>query len=187
MRTLISFFCFIIIVTSSNLIAATQDSQVTMVLRTVHIEKEFTTVTQAFEAEMGVFNPAEILPLLQAGTAIEDIKTAIDKQLGGKKIAIFSKLPMGQLYTSLKGTQKNVMKYFVGNPFPAMELLGKNNSAATFVPLVVNIHGDNTGTVIEYLVPSSVLQHISTDSDANGIGQMLDSELDRIIEILKSN
>ena len=111
----------------------------------------------------------------------------IEKQLAGKKIAIFSRLPMGALYTSLKGTQKNVTRYIVGNPFPAMELLGKNNSAATFIPLVVNIHGDDTGTVIEYLVPSSVLQHISTDSEANGIGQMLDNELDRIIEILQSN
>ena len=187
MRTLISIICLIITVISSDLIAAMQDSQVTMTLRTVHIEKDFTAVTQVFEDEMGVFNPAEILPLLEAGTAREDIKKAIEKQLTGKKIAIFSRLPMGLLYTSLKGTQKNVMKYFVGNPFPAMELLGKNNSAATFVPLVVNIYGDDTGTVIEYLVPSSVLQHISTDSDANRISQMLDNELDRIIEILKSN
>ena len=107
MRTLISFFCFIIIVTSSNLIAATQDSQVTMVLRTVHIEKEFITVTQAFEAEMGVFNPAEILPLLQAGTAIEDIKTAIDKQLGGKKDSDFFQTADGSaLYLTQRNTKE---------------------------------------------------------------------------------
>jgi len=171
---------------SGNHAAAPVDKQISMNLRMVHIEKDFTAVTRGFEVETGMINVAEILKLTQEGAAAETIKATIEQQLDGKKIAIFTKLPMGLLYSTLKGNPKQAMKYSVGNPFPAMELLSMNNSAASFVPLTVNIYADGTGTVIEYLVPSTVIQHISTEEQANIIGELLDSELDRIIAKIQS-
>jgi uncharacterized protein (DUF302 family) len=161
------------------------DKQIRMDLRMVHIEKDFAAVTRGFEAETGLINIAEILALTGEGATAETIKANIEKQLAGKKLAIFARLPMGLLYSTLKGSAKQAMKYSVGNPFPAMELLSMNNTAASFVPLTVNIYADDSGTVIEYLVPSTVIQHISIEPKAVEIGQYLDSEMDRIIEKIK--
>ena len=86
------------------------------------------------------------------------------------------KIDLGSLL-SLQGRTKQSIRYILGNPLIANQMIEQNSEAGLYVPLSVLVYQDEGGqTTITYDQPSSLMRPFGNQS-ITAVAQMLDTKL----------
>ena len=131
------------------------DSRITVEHVRVATDKPFEEVADAFERQLGRFDP-DAYKALAAGGAAEGVRAKIEAMAGPSGFMLFGTNDHGSLLR-LAGQKRKAVQYVVGNPLIALEMTRHDVRAGLYAPLRVLIYEDERGRAcLEYDRPSSL-------------------------------
>jgi uncharacterized protein (DUF302 family) len=147
----------------------------------VHVvtDKPFDKVSQAFEQQLGQFNP-EVYKALTAGGDAEKVRAKIEAMVGPSGFMLFRTSDHGALLR-LAGQKKKAIQYMVGNPLFAVQMTRHDLRASLYAPLRVLIYENEQGkTCVEYDRPSSLFGQFG-NAKVTEVATMLDRKLEQLV------
>jgi uncharacterized protein (DUF302 family) len=146
-------------------------------------DNPFEEVTQAFERQLGHFDP-EVYKGLATGGDAEEARARIAALAGSSGIMLFATHNHGALLR-LAGQQRKAVQYVVGNPLFALQMTQHDIRASLYAPLRVLLYEDEQGrTCLEYDKPSSLFGQFNDDRIA-AVAAMLDQKLENLAKALR--
>jgi uncharacterized protein (DUF302 family) len=141
----------------------------------------YAELVQAFERQLGRWNPAKAESLVQHKASWEDVEAEAARAGGTRGLMIIHSLDQGAV-TSLSGRAKDCRLYLVGNPVIASRILDIDPRGAFYVPFRVCLYSDGGpgGAGIYYDRPSSFLAALGHAGLAE-IGSQLDAKIDDVV------
>ncbi len=142
-------------------------------------DKSFEDVTQAFERQLGRFDP-DVYKSLAAGGDAEGTKAKIEALAGPSGFMLFATHNHGALLR-LAGQKRNAIQYIVGNPLFAFQMTQHDIRASLYAPLRVLLYENEEGTTcVEYDKPSSLFGQFGNDR-ITPAATMLDRKLEALV------
>ena len=142
-------------------------------------DKPFEEVAQAFERQLGRFDPDVAKPLI-AGGDIEGARAKIEAMAGPSGLMLFGTNDHGSLLR-LAGQKRKAVQYIVGNPLFALRMTQHDLRAGLYAPLRVLLYKDERGkTWLEYDKPSSLFGQFNDDRIAPVAG-LLDRKMEALV------
>ena len=142
-------------------------------------DKPFGDVTQAFEQQLGRFDPDVYKALAEGGDA-ERAKAKIEAMAGPSGFMLFATHNHGTLLR-LASQKRKAIQYVVGNPLFALQMTQHDIRASLYAPLRVLIYENDEGkTCVEYDKPSSLFGQFGNER-ISPIAAMLDKKLDALV------
>ena len=142
-------------------------------------DKPFEEVAQAFERQLGRFDPDVYKSLAASGDA-EGVRTTIEAMAGPSGFMLFGTNDHGALLR-LAGQKRKAVQYVVGNPLFALQMTQHDIRASLYAPLRVLLYEDERGrTCLEYDKPSSLFGQFNDERIAP-VASMLDRKLEALI------
>jgi uncharacterized protein (DUF302 family) len=155
------------------------ESQFTVDHVRVTTAKPFEAVAQAFEEQLGRFDP-DAYKALAAGGDAEATRAKIEAMAGPSGFMLFTTHQHGALLR-LAGQQRKAVQYVVGNPLFALRMTQHDIRAGLYAPLRVLICEDEGGkTCVEYDKPSSLFGQFGNDRIAL-TAILLDKKLEALV------
>jgi uncharacterized protein (DUF302 family) len=154
-------------------------AQITVEHVRVAVNKPFDRVTQAFEAQLGSFDP-EVYKFLHVGEEPDKIKARIQAMVGPSGFMLFSTSDHGALLR-LAGQKKKAIQYLVGNPLFALQMTQHDIRASLYAPLRVLVYENpDAKTCVEYDRPSSLFGQFGNPK-VTEFAEALDQKLAQLI------
>ena len=145
----------------------------------VTTDKPFEEVAQAFERQLGRFDPDVYQSLASSGDA-EGVRAKIEAMAGPSGFMLFGTQDHGALLR-LAGQKRKAVQYVVGNPLFALQMTQHDIRASLYAPLRVLIYEDEQGqTCVEYDRPSSLFGQFGNDR-ISPTATMLDRKLEALV------
>ncbi len=142
-------------------------------------DKSFEEVTQAFERQLGRFDP-EVYKSLAAGGDAEETRAIIEALAGPSGFMLFATHNHGALLR-LAGQRRKAVQYIVGNPLFALQMTQHDIRASLYAPLRVLLYENEEGkTCVEYDKPSSLFGQFGDDR-ITPTATMLDRKLEVLV------
>ena len=142
-------------------------------------DKPFEDVAQAFERQLGRFDP-DVYKSLAAGGNAEGARAKIEAMVGPSGFMLFGTNDHGALLR-LAGQKRKAIQYIVGNPLFAFQMTQHDIRASLYAPLRVLLYEDDQGkTCLEYDKPSSLFGQFQNDR-ISPTAAMLDKKLEALI------
>jgi uncharacterized protein (DUF302 family) len=142
-------------------------------------DKPFEEVTQAFERQLGRFDPDAYRSLAAGGDA-EGVRARIEAMAGPSGFMLFATHNHGALLR-LAGQKRKAIQYVVGNPLFALQMTQHDIRAGLYAPLRVLIYENEQGkTCVEHDRPSSLFGQFGNDR-INPTAAMLDHKLEALV------
>jgi uncharacterized protein (DUF302 family) len=142
-------------------------------------DKPFEDVAQAFERQLGRFDP-DVYKALAAGGDAEGTSAKIEAMAGPSGFMLFATHNHGALLR-LAGQKRKAVQYVVGNPLFAFQMTQHDIRASLYAPLRVLIYEDERGrTCLEYDKPSSLFGQFN-DAGIAPVASMLDRKLENLV------
>ncbi len=142
-------------------------------------DKPFEDVAQAFERQLGRFDP-DVYKALAAGGDAEGARARIEAMAGPSGFMLFATHNHGALLR-LVGQKCKAVQYVVGNPLFAFQMTQHDIRASLYAPLRVLIYEDERGrTCLEYDKPSSLFGQFN-DAGIAPVASMLDRKLEDLV------
>jgi hypothetical protein len=144
----------------------------------------YAELVEAFEHELGRWNPATAETLVQRKAGWEDVEAEAARAGGARGLMIIDSLNQGAV-TSLSGRAKDCRLYLVGNPVIASRVFDIDPRGAFYVPFRVCLYSDGGpgGAGIYYDRPSSFLAALGHSGLAE-IGSQLDAKIDDVVSAI---
>ena len=141
--------------------------------------RPFEDVTQAFERQLGRFDPDVYKALAESGDA-EGAKAKIEAMAGPSGFMLFATHNHGALLR-LAGQKRKAIQYIVGNPLFAFQMTQHDIRASLYAPLRVLVYEDDGGkTCVEYDQPSSLFGQFGNER-ISPTAAMLDRKLEALV------
>jgi uncharacterized protein (DUF302 family) len=145
----------------------------------VATDRPFEEVTNAFERQLGRFDPEVYKYLVATGDA-EGARAKLEAMVGTSGFMLFRSTDHGALL-SLLGEKKKAIQYILGNPLIAIQMTRHDLAAGLYAPLRVLVYEDDRGrTCLEYDKLSSLFGQFNDDRIAS-VASMLDRALEDLI------
>ena len=147
----------------------------------VHLatDKPFEDVAQAFERQLGRFDP-DVYKSLAAGGNAEGAKAKIEAMEGPSGFMLFATHNHGALLR-LAGQKQKAVQYVVGNPLFALQMTQHDIRASLYAPLRVLIYENEEGkTCVEHDRPSSLFGQFG-NAEITAVAVMLDGKLEALV------
>jgi uncharacterized protein (DUF302 family) len=145
----------------------------------VATDRPFEEVTNAFERQLGRFDPEVYKYLVATGDA-EGARAKLEAMVGTSGFMLFRTTDHGALL-SLLGEKKKAIQYILGNPLIAIQMTRHNLAAGLYAPLRVLVYEDDCGrTCLEYDKPSSLFGQFNDDR-ITSVASLLDRKLEDLI------
>ena len=142
-------------------------------------DKPFGDVTNAFERQVGRFDP-DVYKALAEGGDSEGAKARIEGMAGPSGFMLFASHNHGALLR-LVGQKRKATQYIVGNPLFAFQLTQHDIRASLYAPLRVLVYETDEGkTCVEYDKPSSLFGQFGNDR-ISPTAAMLDKKLEALV------
>ena len=142
-------------------------------------DKPFEDVDQAFERQLGRFDP-DVYKSLAAGGDAEGAKAKIEAMEGPSGFMLFATHNHGSLLR-LAGQKRKAVQYVVGNPLFALQMTQHDIRASLYAPLRVLIYENEEGkTCVEYDRPSSLFGQFG-NAEITAVAVMLDGKLEALV------
>jgi uncharacterized protein (DUF302 family) len=142
-------------------------------------EKPFEEVAEAFEQQLGRFDPDLARSLVESGNA-EEARTRLAAMAGPSGFVLFGTTDHGSLLR-LAGQKRKATEYVVGNPLFALEMAQHDIRASLYAPLRVLLYEDDEGrTCLEYDRPSSLFGQFG-DDQLTPTATQLDTRLEVLV------
>jgi uncharacterized protein (DUF302 family) len=142
-------------------------------------DKPFEDVAQAFERQLGRFDP-DVYKALAAGGDAEGASAKIAAMAGPSGFMLFGTNDHGALLR-LAGQKRKAIQYVVGNPLFALQMTQHDIRASLYAPLRVLIYENEEGkTYVEYDKPSTLFGQFG-DSQITPTATMLDRKLESLV------
>jgi uncharacterized protein (DUF302 family) len=142
-------------------------------------DKPFEDVTQAFERQLGRFDPDVYKALAGSGDA-EAAGAKIEAMAGPSGFMLFATHNHGALLR-LAGQKRKAVQYVVGNPLFALQMTRHDIRASLYAPLRVLVYENDAGkTCVEYDRPSSLFGQFGDDR-ISPTAAMLDNKLEALV------
>ena len=155
------------------------DSRFTVDHLRLATDKPFEEVAQAFERQVGRFDPDVYKALARGGDA-ETAKARMGAMAGPSGFMLFRTSDHGALLR-LVGQKRKAVQYVVGNPLFALQMTQHDIRASLYAPLRVLIYEDEQGrTCVESDRPSSLFGQFGDDRIAP-TAAMLDKKLEALV------
>jgi uncharacterized protein (DUF302 family) len=155
------------------------DSRFTVDHVRLETDKPFEEVAQAFERQLGRFDP-DVYKSLAAGGDAEGVRAKIEAMAGPSGFMLFGTNDHGALLR-LAGQKRKAVHYVVGNPLFAFQMTQHDIRASLYAPLRVLIYEDERGrTCLEYDKPSSLFGQFN-DAGIAPVASMLDRKLEDLV------
>jgi uncharacterized protein (DUF302 family) len=147
-------------------------------------DKPFEEVVQAFEQQLGHFDPDVSMSLARGGNA-EGARAKIEAMAGPSGFMLFGTTDHGALLR-IVGQKRKAIQYVVGNPLFALQMTQHDIRASLYAPLRVLLYEDDRGkTCLEYDKPSSLFGHFN-DHRIAPVASMLDRKLEALVAVVWS-
>jgi uncharacterized protein (DUF302 family) len=141
--------------------------------------KPFEEVAEAFERQLGRFDPDVAKPLI-AGGDVEEARAKIEAMAGPSGFMLFGASDHGALLR-IVGQKRKAVQYVVGNPLYALQMTQHDIRAGLYAPLRVLLYKDERGkTWLEYDKPSSLFGQFNDDRIAPVAG-LLDRKMEALV------
>jgi uncharacterized protein (DUF302 family) len=141
--------------------------------------KPFDAVAQAFERQLGRFDPDAYKALAASGDA-ETTRVKLEAMVGPSGFMLFATHEHGSLLR-LAGQERKAVQYVVGNPLFALRMTQHDIRAGLYAPLRVLLYEDEEGkTCVEYDKPSSLFGQFGNDR-ITPTATMLDTKLAALV------
>ena len=142
-------------------------------------DKPFEEVAQAFDRQLGRFDPDVYQSLAASGDA-EGVRAKIEAMAGPSGFMLFGTTDHGALLR-LAGQKRKAVQYVVGNPLFALQMTQHDLRAGLYAPLRVLLYEDERGrTCLEYDKPSSLFGQFQNDR-ISPTAAMLDKRLEALL------
>ncbi len=147
--------------------------------------RPFNEVVETFEALIGGTPPPEqwdalFHDLVYADASWQEVTQAVGSLIGPSGFLCMLKIDLGSLL-SLQGRKKESIRYIIGNPLIANQMIEHNSQAGLYAPLNVLVYQDEGGqTTIAYDLPSSQMRPFGNPS-ITAVAQMLDTKLAELV------
>jgi uncharacterized protein (DUF302 family) len=142
-------------------------------------DKPFEEVAQAFERQLGRFDPDVYKALAEGGNA-KGAKAKMEAMAGPSGFMLFATHNHGALLR-LAGQKRKAIQYVAGNPLFAFQMTQHDIRASLYAPLRVLIYeNDERKTCVEYDKPSSLFGQFGNDR-ISPIAAMLDKKLEALV------
>jgi uncharacterized protein (DUF302 family) len=142
-------------------------------------DKPLEVVAEAFERQLGRFDP-DALKSLAAGGDAEGATAKIEAMAGRSGFMLFGTTDHGSLLR-LAGQGRKAVQYVVGNPLFALRMTRHDIRAGLYAPLRVLIYENGEGkTCLEYDRPSSLFGQFG-DGRITPTAAMLDGKLEALM------
>jgi uncharacterized protein (DUF302 family) len=141
--------------------------------------KPFEEVADAFERQLGRFDPDVYKSLAACGDA-EGVRAKIEAMAGPSGFMLFGTNDHGALLR-LAGQKRKAVQYVVGNPLFALQMTQHDIRAGLYAPLRVLVYEDDRGkTCLEYDKPSSLFGQFQNER-ISPTAALLDKKLAALI------
>jgi uncharacterized protein (DUF302 family) len=145
----------------------------------VETEKPFGEVAAAFEARVGMIDPA-VYERLRNGDDPEAVRARLEGMAGPSGFMLFRASDHGALLR-LVGQTKKAVQYLLGNPLFAIQMTQHDVRAGLYAPLRVLVYEDEEGkTCVEYDRPSSLFGQFG-NAKVTDVATMLDQKLGQLV------
>jgi uncharacterized protein (DUF302 family) len=145
----------------------------------VRADKPFATVTAAFDARLGKFDP-EVYQSLRDGGDPAKVRARLEAMAGPSGFMLFRTSDHGGLLR-LVGRQGKAVQYLLGNPLFAVEMTRHAIGAGLYAPLRVLIYeADDGKACVEYDKPSSLFGQFG-DARVDKVAAELDRKLEDLV------
>jgi uncharacterized protein (DUF302 family) len=145
----------------------------------VTTDRPFEDVAEAFEGQLGRFDP-DVRKALAAGGDAEGVRARIEAMAGPSGFMLFDTSDHGALLR-LAGQRRKAVQYVVGNPLFALRMTQHDVRAGLYAPLRVLLYEDEEGkTCVEYDRPSSLFGQLGDDR-ITPTAAMLDRKLEALV------
>jgi uncharacterized protein (DUF302 family) len=142
-------------------------------------DKPFEDVAQAFERQLGRFEP-DVYKALAAGGDAEGARARIEAMTGPSGFMLFGTNDHGALLR-LAGQKRKAIQYVVGNPLIALQMTQHDIRASLYVPLRVLLYETEDGkTCVEYDRPTSLFGQFG-NAEIDAVASMLDRKLEALV------
>ena len=142
-------------------------------------DKPFEEVAQAFERQLGRFEPS-VGQALAAGGDAEGTKAKVEAMARPSGFMLFATHNHGALLR-LAGQKRKAIQYVVGNPLFALQMTQHDIRASLYAPLRVLIYEDERGrTCLEYDKPSSLFGQFG-NAEIAAVATILDRKLEALV------
>jgi uncharacterized protein (DUF302 family) len=145
----------------------------------VATETPFEKVTNAFEQQIGHFDPSAYQQL-NAGIDPDDVRAKIKAMEGSSGFMLFRTTDHGALLR-LAGQKRKSIQYLLGNPLFALQMTRQDIRASLYAPLRVLIYETEQGkTCVEYDKPPSQFGQFG-NVKVTEVALMLDRKLEQLV------
>jgi uncharacterized protein (DUF302 family) len=145
----------------------------------IESDKGFDVVAQAFERQLGRFDP-EVYRSLAEGGRPEEVRARTEAMAGPSGFMLFRTSDHGALLR-LAGQKRKALQYLLGNPLIAVEMTRHDIRAGLYAPLRVLLYENDGGkTCVEYDTPSSLFGQFGDDR-VRATAAMLDRKLGALV------
>ena len=145
----------------------------------VTTDKPFEEVAQAFERQLGRFDP-EVYKALAAGGDAEGVRAKLEAMAGPSGFMLFGTNNHGALLR-IAGQKRKAVQYVVGNPLFAVRMTRHDTRAGLYAPLRVLLYEDGEGkTCLEYVKPSSLFGQFG-NAKVTDVATMLDRKMGQLV------
>jgi uncharacterized protein (DUF302 family) len=142
-------------------------------------DRPFDKVIQAFEEQLGQFDP-EVYKSLSTGVDADKVRARIEAMAGPSGFMLFRTSDHGALLR-LAGQKKKAIQYLVGNPLFALQMTQHDIRASLYAPLRVLIYENEQGKpCVEYDKPSSLFGQFG-NAKVTEVATMLDRKLEQLV------
>jgi uncharacterized protein (DUF302 family) len=142
-------------------------------------DKPFEEVSEAFERQLGRFDP-DVAKSLIAGGDTEEARAKIEAMAGPSGFMLFGTNDHGAVLR-LAGQKRKAIQYVVGNPLIALQMTQHDIRASLYAPLRVLLYENEEGkTCVEYDRPSSLFGQFGNDR-ISPTAAMLDRKLEALV------
>ncbi len=142
-------------------------------------DKPFEAITQAFERQLGRFDP-EVYKSLAASGDAGGVRARIEAMAGPSGFMLFGRQDHGALLR-LAGQKRRAVQYVVGNPLFALQMTQHDIRASLCAPLRVLLYETAEGkTCVEYDKPSSLFGQFG-NAKIDAVAVMLDRKLEALV------
>ena len=141
----------------------------------------YAALLAAFERELGRFEPAAGVRLVQARTPWSEFEREVERVAGPHGLMILGHVDQGAV-VSLAGRAIRCSLYLVGNPVIAARILQIDVRASLYVPFRVCLYHDGgaDAACIAFDRPSSFLAALERPELAD-VGRLLDQKIDGVV------
>jgi uncharacterized protein (DUF302 family) len=145
----------------------------------VQTEKPFQDATNAFDRQLGHFDP-DVLKELAEGGDVEKAKAKMAAMAGPSSFMLMNSIDHGALLR-VAGQERKANQYVLGNPLFAFQMTQHDIRASLYAPLRVLLYENDAGkTCVEYDKPSSLFGQFE-NAEITLVASMLDHKLEALV------